>query len=89
MCGESRQLWIFFFFFCEGSILEASCSGCGGSKVITDVRVASGVRTSPLKGGGLSEGAALLDFGFPLKRVIVSKGGLCPQVGKNWFQRSQ
>jgi hypothetical protein len=64
-CVEKAVSCGFFFFFCEGSILEASCSGCGGSKVITDVRVASGVRTSPLKGGGLSEGAALLDFGFP------------------------
>lgn len=55
--------------FCKGSILKARCSGCGGSKVIADVRVVSGVRTSALKGGRLS-GSAALD--------LVLKGGLCP-----------
>lgn len=58
--------------FCEGSILKARCGGCGGSRVIADVRVASGVRTRALKGGRLLGSAALLD--------LILKGGPCPSL---------
>lgn len=73
-CGESHQL-----LFHAGRTLEARCSRHGRSKVIADVRVASGtVRTGALKGVGCQEVLlSLLDFGFFLSRMVVSKGDLC------------